>query len=62
MYAINKEAGFVVSRVGNEVAWPVLQFDRIGCDGELLVAAQVDEEDSDADQESAPYVLGFQVT
>ena len=35
MYAINKEDGFVVSRVGNEVAWPVLHYDRIGRDGDF---------------------------
>jgi hypothetical protein len=32
-YAIHKDDGLVISRVGNEVAWPVLQFQEFGKDG-----------------------------
>jgi len=29
-YAINREDGLVVSRVGSQLAWPVVQYDQIG--------------------------------
>ena len=32
-YAVDQETGLVVSRVGSQVAWPVLQYQRIGQGG-----------------------------
>ena len=34
-YAIDTDSGMVVSRVGGEIAWPILQWDRIGVDGDF---------------------------
>ncbi len=34
-YAINKDDGMVYSRVGSEIAYPVLQFDKIGQGGDF---------------------------
>lgn len=33
-YAIHREDGLVISRVGNEVAWPVMDFEGIGKGGD----------------------------
>ena len=32
-YAVNKEDGLVVSRVGDEIAWPIIQFEQIEKNG-----------------------------
>lgn len=34
-YCIDKESGFVYSRVGSDVAVPVLQYDKIGANGDF---------------------------
>jgi hypothetical protein len=34
-YAIHKDDGLVISRVGNEVAWPVLEYEKIGAGGDF---------------------------
>jgi hypothetical protein len=34
-YAIHKDEGVVISRVGSEVAWPVLDYERIGESGDF---------------------------
>lgn len=34
-YAIHKDDGIVVSRVGRELAWPVIDFQSIGQDGDF---------------------------
>jgi hypothetical protein len=34
-YAIHKDDGVVISKVGHEVAWPVLDFVAIGKDGDF---------------------------
>jgi hypothetical protein len=33
-YGVDQDTGLVVSRVGNEVAWPVLDFEAIGQGGD----------------------------
>ncbi len=33
-YAVHSDDGLVISRVGSEVAWPVLDFEKIGQDGD----------------------------
>lgn len=34
-YAVHRDDGLVVSRVGSELAWPVLDFKAIGQDGDF---------------------------
>ncbi len=34
-YAIHKDDGLVISRVGSEIAWPVLDYERIGEGGDF---------------------------
>ena len=34
-YAINRRDGFVISRIGSELAWPVYQFSEFGKDGDF---------------------------
>ena len=37
-YAIHEISGYVVSRIGSEVAWPILDFDAIGRGGKGFAA------------------------
>lgn len=34
-YAIHREEGYVVSRVGREMLWPILEYEKIGQDGDF---------------------------
>jgi hypothetical protein len=39
-YAINQDDGIVVSRVGSEIAWPVLQYEKLGEGGDFTKPAE----------------------
>lgn len=43
-YAIHKDEGTIISRVGSEVAWPVLDYAAIGTDGDFTQPFRYDLE------------------
>ena len=43
-YAIDEDSGVVVSRVGGEIAWPILQWERIGIGGDFTAPLEYELE------------------